>query len=92
MNALTLPPALRFNAPAVPEALETWGKAMATSDPIGRAEELARLGEFGRLREFGVPEDELDEVAEAVAARPGAIANPRPASSAEIRGLLEEIY
>lgn len=92
MNALTLPPALRFNQQAVPEALQTWGKAMGTNDPIGKAEELAGLGEFGRLRDFGVPEDELDEVAEAVAARPGAIANPRPASPAEIRGLLDEIY
>jgi maleylacetate reductase len=92
MNALTLPPALRFNASAVPEAIETWGKAMATSDPIGKAEALAGLGQFGRLHDFGVPEDELDEVAEAVAARPGAIANPRPASPGQIRGLLEEIY
>ncbi len=65
---------------------------MGTNDPIGKAEELAALGEFGRLRDFGVPEDEFDEVAEAIAARPGAIANPRPASPAQIRGLLEEIY
>jgi alcohol dehydrogenase class IV len=65
---------------------------MGTNDPIGKAEALARLGEFGRLRDFGVPQDELDAVAEAVAARPGAIANPRPASPAEIRELLEEIY
>jgi maleylacetate reductase len=92
MNALTLPPALRFNEPAVPEAIETFGKAMGTNDPIGKTEELAELGKFGRLRDFGVPDDELDEVAEAVAARPGAIANPRPASPAEIRKLLDEIY
>jgi alcohol dehydrogenase class IV len=92
MNALTLPPALRFNQEAVPEAIETFGKAMGTNDPVGKAEQLAALGEFGRLRDLGVPEDELDEVAEAVAARPGAVANPRPASPAEIRVLLDEIY
>jgi maleylacetate reductase len=92
MNALTLPPALRFNQETVPEAIETFGKAMGTNDPVGKAEELAALGEFGRLRDFGVREDELDDVAEAVAARPGAIANPRPASPAQIRELLAEIY
>ena len=51
-------------------------------------EELARLGGFERLRDFGVPEDALDEVAEAVAARPGAQANPRPATAAEVEELL----
>ena len=45
-----------------------------------RVEELARLGGFDRLRDLGVPEAELDEVAEAVVARPGARANPRPAT------------
>jgi alcohol dehydrogenase class IV len=39
-----------------------------------------------------VPEDELDVVAEATAARPGAKANPRPASVEEIAELLRSIY
>jgi maleylacetate reductase len=92
MNALCLPPALRFNKEAVPNAVERFGDAMGTSDPIGRVTELARLGGFMRLRDFDVPEDELPEVAEAAAARPGAKANPRPASPADITQLYGEIY
>ncbi|MFL5930830.1 MAG: iron-containing alcohol dehydrogenase family protein [Gaiellaceae bacterium] len=92
MNALCLPPALRFNQEAVPEAVETFGKAIGSDDPAMKVEELARLGRFERLRDFGVPADELDEVAEATAQRAGAKANPRPASPAEIAGLLREVY
>jgi maleylacetate reductase len=92
MNALCLAPALRFNEAVVPEAIETLGKAMGTKDPVDRIEKLARLGGFERLRDFGVPENELDEVAEATAVRAGAKANPRPASPAEIAELLRSIY
>jgi maleylacetate reductase len=92
MNALCLPAALRFNQPAVPEAIDELGKAMGTNDAPTRAEELARLGGFERLRDFGVPEEDLEDVAEAAAARPGAKANPRPASPTEIAELLHSIY
>jgi alcohol dehydrogenase class IV len=92
MNALCLPPALRFNQPVVPEAVEELGKSLGSDDPADRVEELARLGGFGRLRDFGVPEDELDEVAAATAERAGAKANPRPASPAEIAALFRSIY
>jgi maleylacetate reductase len=92
MNALCLPPALRFNQPVAGDEIEQLGQAMAVTDPIARVEQLARLGGFERLRDFGVPEDELDEVAEATAARAGAKANPRPASVEEITELLRSIY
>ena len=84
LNAICLPAAMRFNAAATPLALEVV--------PVQAAEELARLAGFTRLRDLGVPADELDEVAEAVAARPGARANPRPASAAEIAELLRGIW
>jgi maleylacetate reductase len=89
MNALSLPPALRFNSAFVPAA---FAEALDGGDPAAAAEQLARLGGFERLRDFGVPEDEFDEVAEAVAVRPGALANPRPASPAEIAELLRSIW
>jgi maleylacetate reductase len=92
MNALCLPAALRFNQPVAEEAIEELGKAIGTNDAPGRVEELARLGGFERLRDFGVPEGELDDVAEATAVRPGAKANPRPASPAEIAELFRQIY
>ena len=92
LNAICLPAALRFNEPVAPEALRKLAAALGTEDPIGRVEELARLGGFERLRGLGVPEDELDEVAQAAAVRAGAKANPRPASPEQIADLLRSVY
>jgi len=93
MNALTLPPALRFNAALAPDAVRRFGDAInAPDDPAAKVEELARLAPFGRLRDFGVPKGELGAVAEAAAARRGNEVNPRPATPAEIEALLEGIY
>jgi maleylacetate reductase len=87
-NAVCLPTALRFNAVVVPEAVERLATALGADDAPTRIAELAALGGFGRLRELGVPEDGLDELAELIAARPGARVNPRPASVDEVAGLL----
>ncbi len=92
MNALSLPQALRFNQPVAAEEIARFGEAMGTDDPVGRVEELARLGGFERLRDFGVPEDELDDLAEAVGVRPGARANPRPATPAALVELLRAMW
>ncbi len=91
LNAICLPPALRFNRLVAADALHQLGQALR-GDSVERAEELARLGGFERLRDLGVPEDELDEVAEATAVRGGARANPRPASPREIAGLLHSVW
>jgi maleylacetate reductase len=92
MNALCLPPALRFNAEVAAEAIAQFGVALGTDDPASRVEELARLAGFGRLRDFGVPEEELDEVAEAVVVRAGARSNPRQATVPEVAELLRSIW
>ncbi len=92
MNALALPAALRFNAQVEPEAVRRFGDALGTEDPPARVEELARLGGFERLRDFGVPEQELEEIAAATVERAGAKANPRPASVPEVEELLRSIY
>ena len=92
LNAICLPAALRFNEPVAPDALRRLGTALRTDDPIARVEELARLGGFERLRDLGVPEEDLDDVAEAVAARPGAKANPRPASPEQVAELLRSVW
>ena len=92
MNAITLPPALRFNELVASAQIARFGTALATDDPIGRVQELALLGGYERLRDQGVPEDELAEVAEAAAGRPGARANPRSATSAQISDLLRSVY
>jgi alcohol dehydrogenase class IV len=92
MNAICLAPALRFNQPVAAAAVESFGDAMGTDDPIGRVQQLARLAGYVGLRDLGVPEDELDEVAEAVVVRAGAKANPRPASAAEVAELLRSVW
>ena len=92
MNALCLPPALRFNESVAAKAIDDFGKSLGAADPADRVEELARLGGFRRLRDYGIPEEDLDDVAAATAQRAGAKANPRPASPAQIAELLRSIY
>ena len=92
LNALTLPPALRFNEPVAGEAIARFGAAIGSDDPPPRVEELARLGGFERLRDLGIPEEAPAEVAEAVAERPGAKANPRPVTPADVEQLLSSIW
>jgi maleylacetate reductase len=92
MNALCLAPALRFNEPVVPEAVRQLGEAIGSADPAGRVVELARLGGFECLRDFGVPESDLASLGEDTSMRPGARANPRPVTPAEVEGLLRTIW
>jgi len=92
MNALTLPPALRFNEEVAPEAVARLAQALDTDDAATRAEELAGLEGFGRLRDFGVPEEELPLVAAEAAARPGALANPRSARPEDVLELLRSLW
>jgi maleylacetate reductase len=92
LNAISLPPALRFNQPVAGAEVERFGEAMATHDPVGRVEELGRLGGFTLLRHLGVPENELDEVAAEAAERRGAKANPRSASAEEIAELYRSVW
>ena len=92
MNALALPLALRFNEEVAPEAVRRFGEALGADDPAARVQELARLGGFERLRDFGVPEEDLAEVAAATVERAGAKANPRPATAAQVEELLRSIY
>jgi maleylacetate reductase len=85
LNAICLPPALRFNAEFVPDAL-LGGHA------ADRAEELARLAGFTNLGALGVPEEDLPELAATAAARAGARANPRPASPDDVLTLLSSVF
>ena len=92
MNALSLPAALRFNERFAPEAVARLATAIrADGDAAAKVEELARLGGFGRLRDFGVPEEDLRELAEAAAARPGNLSNPRAATPSDLYELLESL-
>jgi maleylacetate reductase len=92
LNAVCLPPALRFNEPVAGAEIARFAAAAGAEDAAAKAEELARLAGFERLRDLGVPEPELPLVAEAAAERAGAKANPRPASAAEIADLLRAVW
>ena len=93
LNGICLPPVLRFNAVYAPDALTRLGEAVgAAGDPASRVEELAALAGPTRLSELGVPEADLPGLAAAAAERGGNLANPKPASPAEIEQLLRQVY
>jgi maleylacetate reductase len=92
MNAISLPSALRFNSTAAAAELARFGKAIAHQDPIARVSELAALAGPSRLRDYAVPRDDLAELAQAIAQRPAAKSNPRPAPPDAVLELLEEIW
>jgi maleylacetate reductase len=85
LNAVCLPPALRFNDEFVPAGL-LGGRA------ADRAEELAGAAGFTTLRALGVPHEDLFDLAASIVRRPGTRANPRPVSAADVLGLLRSIY
>jgi len=92
MNAVCLPPALRYNEEVAAADIARLGEAMDHGDAIARVTELGALAGPARLREYGVPREDLETLSEAIAARPPAKANPRPAPPEAIRELLEEVW
>jgi maleylacetate reductase len=91
MNAVCLPPALRFNLEVAAEPIARYGEALG-GYPIARTEELAGLAGAKRLREYAVPHEDLPELAEATAVRPAAKGNPRPAPPEAILELLQSVW
>jgi alcohol dehydrogenase class IV len=92
MNAICLPPALRFNADVAAAEIASLADAMGAADAAARAEELATIALDARLRDYDIPRDDLGELSAATAERGAAKANPRPASPEEIRELFEAVW
>ena len=88
MNALCLPPGVRFAAVQAADAVRRFEQALGATT----VDALVGLGGFGRLRDFGLAEEDLPRVATAAAGRAGNRNMPRPASPAEIEELLRSIY
>jgi maleylacetate reductase len=95
LNAVLLPHLVRFVTPAVPGEMRRVAAALGADSGDGDGDggaagalwDLARrLGAPSSLAELGMPEVELDHVAEAAA--PRVSPQPRPASAAELRELL----
>jgi alcohol dehydrogenase class IV len=91
MNAICLPPALRFNAEVAGEEIARLGEAMG-ADPAARTEELAAIALDTRLRDYEIPRDDLGELSAATADRGAAKANPRVATIDEIHQLFESVW
>jgi maleylacetate reductase len=92
MNAIGLPAALRFNAAVAAGELARFGDAIGHEDPIARVSELAALAGSLRLRDYQVPREDLPELAQGIAERPAAKANPRPAPPGAVLELLAEMW
>lgn len=92
MNAICLPPALRFNAGVAGAEIARLAEAMGAEDPAARTEELAAIALETRLRDYDIPRDDLGELSAATAQRGAAKANPRTASVDEIRALFEAVW
>ena len=92
MNAVCLPPALRYNREVAAPEIARLGEAMGGGEPVARVSELAALAGSTRLRDYEVPREDLPELSAAIAERPPAKANPRPAPPEAVRELLEEIW
>ena len=86
LNGICLPPVLAWNEQWAPEAVAEFNEL------AGDVSALAALGGPTRLGELGVPREDLPELAEAAAGRPGNQANPRPATPAEIEELLLSVW
>jgi alcohol dehydrogenase class IV len=92
MNAVSLPAALRFNSTVAAAELARFGEAVDRADPVARVSELAALAGPSRLRDCQVPRQDLPELAQGIAERPAAKANPCPAPPDAVLELLEAMW
>jgi maleylacetate reductase len=92
-NAVILPHAIRFNAPAVPDAVAKLAEALGTDDLAGAVADLVRrLGLPTQLGDCGVSLDDLDAVASAAPGNGNVQNNPRPVSVDDARDILTAAY
>jgi alcohol dehydrogenase class IV len=94
-NAIVLPHAIRFNAEAVPDAIDRIGGAAGT-DGAGLADVVAALatgiGLPSSLHDVGVTDEDIQAVSRLSQSNPSVRANPRPVSEADALVILEDAF
>jgi maleylacetate reductase len=93
-NGVLLAHSIRFNEPAVPDAVARIGEALgAPGDAAGAVDRLREaIGLPGRLSELDVDEAELDVVARLSQGHRTIAGNPRPVSEDDARGILQAAW
>jgi maleylacetate reductase len=92
-NAVILPHAIRFNEPAVPDAVAKLGDALGVDDVAGAVAELVRrIGLPTQLGDCGVSLEDLEAVASSAPGNGNVANNPRPVGVDEARDILTAAY
>ena len=90
-NAVVLPHAIAYNAPAIPDVLGRIAHAMGTGDPAAATYDLmAGVGLPVSLAALGLAESALDEAAALVVAETHA--NPRAVDVVSVRRMLDDAW
>ena len=96
LNAVLLPPVIRFNIEAVPEKFVRIHQAVGVPESEDLAHWFERfsasLGLPTRLSEMGVPKQVIPAIAKAATADHTHATNARPASEEDYLRILEEVY
>lgn len=86
-HTVVLPHALRYNSPAVPDAVAALAGALGHDDPARALYDLAgRLGAPRALKDLGMPESGIDKAADLALANP--YWNPRPLERDAVRACI----
>lgn len=97
LNAIFLPPVIRFNAPVAGDKIARLASIIGTApsaDALADAVEslTSRIGLPTRLSPLGVPSDILTNIAEQACLDHCTTTNPRAVTAADYRSILESVY
>lgn len=97
LNAIFLPPVIRFNAPVVGDKIARLASIIGTApnaDAVADAVEslTSRIGLPTRLGPLGVPSDILAHIAEQACLDHCTTTNPRPVTVTDYRSILESVH
>ncbi|NTC20457.1 maleylacetate reductase, partial [Agrobacterium tumefaciens] len=90
-HTIVLPHALAYNAPAIPDVMESLSQRLKTDDPARALYDLAgRIGAKRALRDLGMLESGIETVTDRALSNP--YWNPQPLERAPLHGLISRAY